>query len=82
MPYGYTRTYDPQTRKLVSQDPHLAEAPLVRELFARLRTGHSLKAIARDFTARGLTDPHRPALDGRAPAGRGHAAGLRRHARL
>jgi DNA invertase Pin-like site-specific DNA recombinase len=53
IPYGYTRSYDPKTRKLVSQDPEPAEAAVVREVFARLRKGHSLHAIARDFEARG-----------------------------
>ncbi len=53
-PYGYTRTYDPKTRKLVSQDPHPDEAPVVAELYDRLRQGHSLKAIARDFDARDI----------------------------
>jgi DNA invertase Pin-like site-specific DNA recombinase len=54
IPYGYTRTYDSTTRRLVSQDPEPAEAAVVRELFHRLRNGHSLKSIARDFEARGV----------------------------
>jgi DNA invertase Pin-like site-specific DNA recombinase len=54
VPYGYTRTYDPVTRRLVSQDPQPAEAAVIAELYDRLRAGHSLKAIARDFDARGV----------------------------
>ena len=54
-PYGYARTYDPKTRKLIAQEPEPAEAAVVRELFARLRKGHSLRAIAGDFAARGVT---------------------------
>jgi DNA invertase Pin-like site-specific DNA recombinase len=54
IPYGYTRSYDPKTRKLVSQDPEPAEAAIVREIFARLRKGHSLRSIASDFAERGV----------------------------
>ncbi len=54
IPYGYTRSYDPRTRKLVSQDEEPAEAAVVRELFARLRKGHSLRSIAAEFERRGI----------------------------
>jgi site-specific DNA recombinase len=54
-PYGYARTYDAKTRKLIAQEPEPAEAARVRELFARLRKGHSLRAVAGDFAARGVT---------------------------
>jgi DNA invertase Pin-like site-specific DNA recombinase len=53
-PYGYTRRYDPVTRRLVAQEPEPAEAEVVAELFRRLRQGHSLRAIERDFEARGI----------------------------
>lgn len=52
--YGYTRRYDERTRKIIAQEPHPDEAPNVTELFARLKEGHSFKAIARDFAARGV----------------------------
>lgn len=52
VPYGYERLYDPLTRRLVKQQPHPDEAPVVAELYDRLRAGHSLRAIARDFAER------------------------------
>ena len=51
--YGYARRYDERTRKIIAQEPHPDEAPIVVELFARLKEGHAFKAIARDFAARG-----------------------------
>lgn len=54
IPYGYSRRYDPVTRKLIAQEPEPGEAAVVRELFDRLLQGHSLHAIARDFEARGI----------------------------
>lgn len=55
VPFGYRRIYDPTTRRLVHQEPDPAEAPIIIELFNRLAAGHSLTAIAKDFTARGIT---------------------------
>ncbi|MDF2978847.1 MAG: recombinase, partial [Actinomycetospora sp.] len=52
--FGFQRRYDPRTKTLVAQEPHPQEAPVVRELFARIAGGHSLKSIARDFEARGV----------------------------
>ena len=54
IPYGYMRRYDERTRKIVAQEPHPQEAPVVTELFKRLVRGHSFKAIARDFARRGI----------------------------
>ena len=57
IPYGYRREYDvlPNGRRvLVAQVPDEREAPVVRELFDRLRQGHSLRSIARDFEQRGI----------------------------
>lgn len=53
-PYGYRRRFDPQTRKLIGQEPHPEEAAVVRELFGRLHQGHTLYGIAKDFAARGI----------------------------
>jgi site-specific DNA recombinase len=56
--YGYKRLYDvrPDGRRvLTGQVPEPAEAAVVAELFARLRKGHSFKAIARDWKQRGIT---------------------------
>jgi site-specific DNA recombinase len=56
IPFGYRRRYDERTRQLVAQEPAPDEAPVVVELFARLRAGHSLAGIARDFAARGIVN--------------------------
>ena len=52
-PFGYRRVYDPRTGALVGQDVYEPEAKIVRELYDRLRQGHSLRSIARDFAAKG-----------------------------
>jgi site-specific DNA recombinase len=54
IPYGYRRRYDPVTRRLIAQEPEPAEAVVIAELFRRLRLGHSMKGIARDFDAQGI----------------------------
>lgn len=58
VPFGYRREYEvlPSGRRvLTGQVPDESEAPVVRELLGRLRKGHSFRAIARDFAARGIT---------------------------
>ncbi|NGN92654.1 recombinase family protein [Nocardioides sp. KC13] len=55
-PVGYVRTYDPQTRRFVSQDPDPETAPMIKELFDRIAAGHSLRSIALDFEARGYVN--------------------------
>jgi DNA invertase Pin-like site-specific DNA recombinase len=54
VPYGYRRVYDPLTRRLIAQELHPHEAPIVVELFERVRAGESIRAIAIDFAARGI----------------------------
>jgi site-specific DNA recombinase len=81
-PYGYVRRYDEHTRRLIAQEPHPDEAPIVRELFARLKAGHSLKGLERDFAARGIrNDSGRPftAQHLRALALNATYAGIRLH---
>jgi DNA invertase Pin-like site-specific DNA recombinase len=53
-PYGYGRRYDERTRKMIAQVPDPIEAPVIRELFERVKSGHSLRSIARDFEGRGI----------------------------
>lgn len=50
--YGYKRVYD--QRKLIGQVPDPETAPIVREVFARLRAGDALRRIANDLNARGV----------------------------
>jgi site-specific DNA recombinase len=53
-PYGYVRRYDERTRKMINQEPEPTEAPVIRELFDRVKSGHSLRSIALDFERRGV----------------------------
>lgn len=53
-PYGYRRVYDSRTGRLSAQEPDESEAPVVRELYDRLRGGHALYAVAADLEARGV----------------------------
>lgn len=54
-PFGYRRRYDEVTRRLVVQEPHPEEAPLIRELYLRLHLGESLRSVAADWERRGIT---------------------------
>lgn len=54
IPFGYRRTYDPNTGRLVGQESHPDQAPIIFELFDRIRKGHSFRAICKDFAARGV----------------------------
>jgi DNA invertase Pin-like site-specific DNA recombinase len=53
-PYGYRRRYDERTKKLIAQEPDPIEAPVIRELFDRVKSGHSLRSIALDWETRGI----------------------------
>jgi site-specific DNA recombinase len=55
-PYGYVRRYDEHTRKLIAQEADPIEADAVRELFRRIKAGHSLRSIAADFAAAGTVN--------------------------
>jgi site-specific DNA recombinase len=54
--YGYTRQYDARG-KLIAQVEHPAEAPIVREMVARIVKGDTLTVIAADLNRRGITMP-------------------------
>lgn len=54
--YGFRRVYD-ERGKLVRQEAHPQEAPVVAEMVRRIAEGDSLAVIARDFNERGLTMP-------------------------
>ncbi|AWS45009.1 recombinase family protein [Streptosporangium sp. 'caverna'] len=56
-PYGYLRQYDPQTRALVSQDPHPEHAPIVREIITRLANAEPISRVAKDLNAREIPSP-------------------------
>lgn len=75
LPYGYTRTYDPVTRRFAEQVPVPEEAKVLRELNRRIRKGDSLRSIAADFKQRGITTRHRVANSDRVVDGRPIKAG-------
>lgn len=66
-PYGYRRVYDEVTRQLLRQEPDILDgdgrlledspAYVVREIYARIAAGDSLRAISRDLLARGIPAP-------------------------
>lgn len=53
-PFGYQRRYDPRTRELIAQEIVPAEAELVRELYAALLAGKSMRSVASDWETRGV----------------------------
>lgn len=55
-PYGYVAAHDERTGRLINWEPDPDRAPVIEELFERLRKGHSLKLIARDFAGRGIVN--------------------------
>jgi DNA invertase Pin-like site-specific DNA recombinase len=57
VPFGYQRRYELTAagkRVLIGQEPDPVEAPIVREMYARLARGDTLHALARDLEARGV----------------------------
>ena len=57
--YGYRNLHDERTGKFTERVTEPGEAASIAELFTRIRQGHSLRSIERDWAARGIT--------GRAP---------------
>ena len=55
--YGYKRVYE--KRKMIGQVPDPDTAPVVREIYAKLRAGESLRRIANDLNARGIPSSNR-----------------------
>jgi DNA invertase Pin-like site-specific DNA recombinase len=56
-PYGYLRRYeltDAGKRVLVGQEPHPDEAPIVREIIARIAGGESLRSVAASLNERAV----------------------------
>lgn len=55
-PYGFRRVHDPRTGALVGWEHDPVEGPIKRELYERIRSGHSMRTIARDFEVRGIVN--------------------------
>lgn len=60
VPYGYQRRYEltGRGRRLLAQEEHPDEAPVVRFIFESVNAGMSLSAIMRDLNARGVPTRH------------------------
>lgn len=60
VPYGYTRRYQVVggKAKLVAQEPHPDEAPVVAEIITSVAQGVPPSAIATSLNARGIPGPH------------------------
>nr|MDT0665821.1 recombinase family protein [Micromonospora sp. DSM 115978] len=57
VPYGYRRRYDPDTKKLVAQEPDPDTAPVVAEVVAKVAKSKALTAVARELNERGVVSP-------------------------
>jgi site-specific DNA recombinase len=85
-PIGYVRLYDPVTRKHTAQVPDdsplipdevrpaVLMAPRIRDMFAALRRGESLKSIAREWEAAGIVSPVRTTRKGAVVGGKLYTA--------
>ncbi len=56
-PYGYRRTYDPDTGELTGQVPDPETAPIVQEIIRQVGKGVAMSAIVRSLQERGITPP-------------------------
>ncbi len=56
-PYGYRRTYDPLTGKVVAQEPDPATAPVVTGIITRVAGGEPIEAVTRDLNNREIPSP-------------------------
>lgn len=54
LPFGYRAERDPNTGKIARRVPDEDQAPIVREMAARILAGEAIYAIAQDFNARGV----------------------------
>ncbi|MGS2646426.1 recombinase family protein [Streptosporangium sp. G12] len=55
-PFGLVPVHDSRTGRLITWGADPDKAPIVLELFTRLREGHSFKAITADYAARGIVN--------------------------
>lgn len=56
-PYGYQRTYNPETGAVTGQEPHPAHAPIVRQIIERTAEGIPVSWQLADLTSRGVPSP-------------------------
>jgi hypothetical protein len=53
--FGYRKIYDPKSGQLIGQEPDGVQSLIVEEVAARFLAGESLRAIANDLNARGVS---------------------------
>jgi DNA invertase Pin-like site-specific DNA recombinase len=64
-PYGYKNLHDERTGRFTARVIEPDEATRIAELFGRIRAGHSLRSVEKDWEKRGiLTRPPEPCEDG------------------
>jgi site-specific DNA recombinase len=56
-PYGYRRLYDPNSGKLLGQEPDPETVPIVVEIVRRVAKRESIHVIAADLNERGIVPP-------------------------
>ncbi|MBL7522726.1 recombinase family protein [Frankia sp. CNm7] len=57
VPYGYRREYDPETKRLVVQNPDPVTAPIVRRIVKEVGEARSLRSIVAALNAEGIPSP-------------------------
>ena len=63
--YGYVNLHDEKSGKFTERAIEPSEAANIAELFTRIRQGHSLRSVSRDWASRGIrTTPPVPCPDG------------------
>lgn len=53
--FGYRRIYDPHTGRMIGQEADPVTGPIVTEIFRRVAAGESLRSLAAELNARGVT---------------------------
>lgn len=56
--YGYRRTYDPRSGKLVGQEPDSDTAPIARSIIEQVARSVPISVIVRDLNDRGVPAPY------------------------
>ncbi|WP_395704636.1 recombinase family protein [Rhodococcus ruber] len=57
IPYGYKAVRDENSGKIIARVPHPGQAPIVKEIAARILKGESIWSITNDLNDRGIPTP-------------------------
>jgi site-specific DNA recombinase len=55
--FGYQRIYDDRTGRLLGQEPHPVEGPVVVDMYRRLALGETFVAVAKHLNVNGIARP-------------------------